>query len=326
MRRYIGLLLCLVIVCSIFSGCKGSDEGSEYTIYYLNIDGTKLEEYSYDIKADPDSINATIQELLDMLAKTPDGTDYRAPIPSDVKVNRFNYNGYLITVDFNSKYSDIKATDEVLSRAAIVKTLAQVVDNAYVTFTVDGEGLVTKGGSLVGSMNADSFVDNPGEQINSSLQTTLTLYFSNLDGTGLVKVNRTVKYSSKNISLEKLVMEQLIEGPRNSKAISTIPAGTKIINISVVEGVCYVSLDDTFKNNQNNEIMEPIVLYSIVNSLTELPDVSKVQISINGDNSSNVRYNYSLADMYTHDESFVAQDKSEKVDADNTEVNETDKK
>lgn len=59
-------------------------------------------------------------------------------------------------------------------------------------------------------MNLDSFVENPGEQINSSQKATLKLYFSNKAGTRLVPETREVHYSS-NISLEKLVMEQLIE-------------------------------------------------------------------------------------------------------------------
>lgn len=55
-------------------------------------------------------------------------------------------------------------------------------------------------------MTAESFVENPGEQINAIQTTTLTLYFSNRDGDALVKETQTVHYSS-NISIEKLVIE-----------------------------------------------------------------------------------------------------------------------
>ena len=146
-------------------------------------------------------------------------------------------------------------------------------------------------------------MENPGGPINASQQTTLTLYFANMDGTGLVEETRVVHYSS-NISMEKLVMEQLMEGPKQSGAQSTIPAETKLINVSVVDGICYVSLDETFLN-QNPEITEQVVLFSIVDSLTELGNVQKVQISINGDTSGKCRYNYDLATMYEADESLV---------------------
>ena len=73
-------------------------------------------------------------------------------------------------------------------------------------------------GNLVGTMNQDSFIENPGEQINSIQNTTLTLYFSNLDGDGLVKEVREDVYYSSNISMEKLIMEQLLDGPKTKDA------------------------------------------------------------------------------------------------------------
>ena len=110
-------------------------------------------------------------------------------------------------------------------------------------------------------------------------------------------------YSS-NISMERLVMEQLMEGPKESGLQATIPTGTKLITITVVDSVCYVNLDEMFFN-QNKEISEQVILYSIVDSLAELPNVEKVQISINGDTSGKCRYTYDLATMYEADLSMV---------------------
>ena len=45
------------------------------------------------------------------------------------------------------------------------------------------------------------------------MKETLTLYYADKDGTGLEKQTRVIHYSS-NIALEKLVVEQLIEGPK----------------------------------------------------------------------------------------------------------------
>ena len=56
-------------------------------------------------------------------------------------------------------------------------------------------------------------------------------------------------------------------------------------------------MNDSFQN-QNAEVNEEIVLYSIVNSLTELPGVTKVQLSINGETKGNIRYTYPLSKMY----------------------------
>jgi germination protein M len=153
-------------------------------------------------------------------------------------------------------------------------------------------------------MYQESFIENPGEQINSIQNTSLTLYFSNEEGDGLIKETRSDVYYSSNMSLEKLVMEQLLEGTKIQGAKSAIPEGTRLVNVSVSEGVCYVSLDETFRN-QDYKVNEAIVIYSIVDSLTELPTINKVQISVNGDTSGVYRDNFPLSDMYDRNLDYV---------------------
>ena len=58
-----------------------------------------------------------------------------------------------------------------------------------------------------------------------------------------------------------------------------------------------MNLDEGFLN-QNYEIEEGVVIYSIVNSLAELPNVNKVQISVNGDTKLTYREEFSLGTVY----------------------------
>lgn len=293
-KRWLSLLLALTLLLSL-TGCsqKGQESG-EYQVYYLNMDMTKIMPEEYDSSgATGDEL---IAELLTKLGSAPDSSKLRQTIPTNVEVKWFQLNNSCLYINFSEEYNHLSATEEVLIRAAIVRTVLQINGVSLVAFRVNEEPLLTHDGTLVGSMTSDSFVENPGEQINSSVQTTLTLYFSDKEGTELVKETREVHYST-NISMEKLVLEQLIEGPKKTKAVATVPSGTKIISVSTVEGVCYVNLSDTFKN-QNTFVTEDVLLYSIVNSLTELPGITKVQLSVNGDTKGMVRYTYSLSKMY----------------------------
>lgn len=300
-KKIMCLLLSLTMLLSL-SGCgQNEKKQGEYQVYYLNMDMSKIVAEEYDSSgAEAEEL---IEELLTKLKSAPDSSKLRQTIPSNVTVNSFKINGAYLYIDFSEEYKALTATEEVLIRAAIVKTLLQTGVCSLITFTINSEPLLTQDGTLVGSMSADSFVENPGEQINTSVETTLTLYFSNKEGTGLVKETRTVHYST-NISMEKLIMEQLIEGPKKSSSMATVPSGTKLITVSMVDGVCYVNLSDSFKS-QNAEVNEEIVLYSIVNSLTELQGVQKVQISINGSNAGKVRYTYDLSKMYERNMNYV---------------------
>ena len=303
-KRIMCFILSLAMIFSI-TGCNHEEKKKgEYLIYYLNMDKSKIVAEEYDSTGAEGE--ALVEELLTRLQSAPDSSKLRQTIPSNVIVNSFKRNGAYLYVDFSKEYMELKPEEEILVRASIVRTLAQIGEGQLIAFTVNSEPLLSHDGTIVGSMSADSFVENPGKQINSSVETTLTLYFANKDGTKLVKETRNVHYNS-NTSMEKLIMEQLIEGPKKSGTMSTVPSGTKLISVSVVDGVCYVNLSESFKN-QNAEVNEEIVLYSIVNSLTESQTVSQVQISINGSTEGKLRFTYDLSKMYERDLKLLKED------------------
>lgn len=298
-------LIVLPIVLLMLSGCMGKqkESDSDYHIEYLNKDKTGIVKVDYEPSAtDTDRM---IEEFLEMLAADPESLDYRKTIPADIYVTSYAVDGVLLTLNFSTTYQNLPISEEVLRRAAIVRTMIQIPGIDCVAFLVGDSPLTDTSGNVVGAMTQESFIENPGEQINSIQNATLTLYFANEDGSGLVKETRDVYYSS-NISMEKLIMEQLLEGPTISGAQSAIPSGTNLVNISVVDGVCYVSLDETFRN-QNYEISEAVVIYSIVDSLSELPTINKVQISVNGDTSGSYRDSFELDRMYDRNLDYVEQ-------------------
>lgn len=301
-KRCLSCLLAVFMLWGMFAGCGKEQTESSYYIEYLNKEKSRILSAGYEPMAD--ETDALIAEFLQVLSTDAENVEYRKPIPNDVEITNYSLEGAMLTLHFDADYNKMSAVEEVLCRAAVVRTLTQIEGVDCVSFYVGDVPLKDVRGNLVGSMTADSFVENPGEQINSILNTTLTLYFANETGDGLVKEVREDVYYSSNISLEKLVMEQLLEGPAGEGAKSAIPAGTKLMTVSVVDGVCYVSLDETFRN-QDYKVNESIVIYSIVNSLSELQTISKVQISINGDTSGVYRDNFRLEEMYERNLDYV---------------------
>ncbi len=291
-----GILLCLLVVLFVpFAGCGSGEKESQYHIEFINKEKTKLVPVAYEpFMTDTAGM---VEEFLTVLSRESENVDYIKPMPGGVEIVSYSLDGVMLTLHFNGEYSKMTAAEEVLCRAAIVRTITQIEGVDCVSFYIGDVPLADSSGEIVGIMNQESFIENPGEQINSLQNATLTLYFANESGDGLVKEVRQDVYYSSNISLEKLVMEQLLEGPKSENAYAAIPAGTRLVTASVVDGVCFVSLDQNFKN-QNYKVSEGTVIYSIVNSLTELPTISKVQISVNGDTNGVYRDTYKLVTMY----------------------------
>lgn len=293
-NKYIAFCMALAFLY-LMAGCEREPKQSAYHIEYLNTEKSRIVDVPYEPEAT--DTEGMIREFLAVLCSDSDNVDYRKPIPGDVEVTSYSLDGALLTLHFDSDYSKMNAAEEVLCRAAVVRTMTQIAGVDCVAFYIGDAPLTDSKGNLVGSMNADNFIENPGEQINSIQNTNLTLYFSNENGDGLVKEVREEVYYSSNISMEKLIMEQLLDGPTITGAKSAIPEGTKLVTVSVVEGVCYVNLDEAFKN-QDYKVNEAVVIYSIVDSLMEVPTISKVQISVNGDTSGVYRDNFRLSEMY----------------------------
>ena len=69
---------------------------------------------------------------------------------------------------------------------------------------------------------------------------------------------------------------------------ATIPSDTKVVSVTMNEGICYVNFDEAFLN-AIPDVLDSITIYSIVDSLSELPNISRVQILVNG--KSDKKYN-----------------------------------
>lgn len=109
----------------------------------------------------------------------------------------------------------------------------------------------------------------------------VTLYFPDRGKQYLVRESRVIEHTTEQ--REKLVLEELIKGPEDLEKGTVIPPATKLYSVTTKNGTAYVNLSSEFKTDlpvgNNNEIL---AVYSIVNSLTNLKGINKVQIRIEG--------------------------------------------
>lgn len=300
-----GIRLLLILACLLgLTACgraDGVDEQRIFQVNYINNEETKVITQKYILKADLSDWQAKVEELLEALAATPEKLEYKPPLAQGFRVLDFELQDGKLTLNLDEKYKELSVPQEVLTRAALVRTLTQLEEVQYVAITVEGQPLMDSLGGPLGLMNADTFVDNEGSQINSMEQTRIRLYFTDETGTRLVAVNRTLVYNS-NISIEKLVMEQLVAGPTEmSKDVyPTLNPDTKVLGVTINDGTCYVNLDETFLTQLSNATAE-VVIYSIANSMAELSNVNKVQISVNGKTDILYRETISLNTVFERD-------------------------
>ena len=303
MRKWLWILLLTIPL--LMAGCREQQQVDEsgYRIWYINQDETCLKYENKELQSKNEE--GLLREMMEVMRETPTDDELKPVIPEDVELLDFDFEHNQLYLDFSPEYKKMPKVYEVLCRAAIVRTLGQIDGVEYVDFQVNGEPLTDLEGKEIGLMNEDQFIENAGEEINAYKTADLTLYFSNKAGDKLVGQRVAMEYNS-NISLEKLIVEQLIAGPPFEGAYPTIPSETKLLNISIKDKICYVNLDEGFLGTGYN-VIESIPVYSIVNSLIENTDAQKVQISINGESNRMFRESINFDTIFEKNEGLIEQ-------------------
>ena len=206
MKRILGVLLAGVLLLSGCGQWQKSQKESAYHLYCLDKTGTTLVQEPYEPKEGTDQ--KLIKELVDALQEKPARDGNQALLSNGISIKTFTLENGLLTLNLSGEYGELARPQEVLVRAGLVRTFVQVPEVERVTLLIDGDPLKDSKGREIGTMTADSFLENSGREIYQYQYATLTLYFANEAGDHLVKETRRVPYST-NIPQERVEVEQL---------------------------------------------------------------------------------------------------------------------
>lgn len=278
-RKITALVMALVLGAVAFSGCGKKETESKYKIYYINEEQGEVLAESF--VPSEETTQTMLEEMTEKLNKK--NAEGHTLLPENIEIQSCVDDDGMIRVYFNQEYHDLNPVDEVLLRASIVKDYVQIPNIYLVTITAEGTPIVDSQGQEIGAMSLDSFLENTGKEIMAYQYKELNLYFTNEEGNQLVPEARQVYYNG-NTPIEKVIVEQLLRGPGESGHYATLPSDTRIVGVSVADGIAYVNLGKQFVD-EALPVDAQIPIYSIVNSLIDAGNVSQVQISINGDTS-----------------------------------------
>lgn len=108
----------------------------------------------------------------------------------------------------------------------------------------------------------------------------VNLYFSDSQAMYLIPEKRKI---SQIPSIVRQAVNELIKGPENSELYPTIPKGTQVNEVYIADDIAYIDLsEEIFKNHPGGSSGELMTVYSIVNTLTEIPPIKSVQILVEG--------------------------------------------
>lgn len=135
----------------------------------------------------------------------------------------------------------------------------------------------------------------PEEEISSEQlrETIVSLYFPDKETNMLKPEARLVNVKELIQSPYNVLVELLINGPKNDKLKCVISKNTKLLNSSL-DGEC-LTLDfssELLNYNKDDSKEKENLINSIVNTVTELNEVNKVKILINGQTNEEFKEEY----------------------------------
>ncbi len=287
--------ICLIVTFSLlFCGCsvdvpKGH---SAVELYFVNPSrDTFVTETVYIPESDFSTTKTLVYAVMEKLLDGPSSAEHARVIPENVTLKGFSQSKTdygTINIDLSGEFYQIKSgdvlpSDEILARYSIICTLCQFENIRKVKFYVDGEELksLSGKGDVIQPMGSDSILTNSPSSVENQTEKFITLYFT--DKTGKKLLPETRKATMTDNSLEKTIINELIKGPFSEDLEPTLPESTKLVSVETTEEICFVNLlSSSLEKIEKGSQKERIAVYSIVNSITRIAGIEKVQILIDG--------------------------------------------
>lgn len=290
------IIIAIVSICLLILGLiiahyllNPKEKYKGYYIYCIDTSEANLMAEKFKAKS-KGGINL-VDEFIKAIQKEPKQYTMKKAMPDNVKIDDYTLqSGGELTLYLSSAYGNYSGVDELLRRAAIVKTLCQIPQVNAVQIYVAGQPLSDSNSKAVGFMTAETFIDNTGGVSDYKRKASINIYFASEQGKNLISVPVNIKYDA-TIPLEQVAIQQLMKGPKSisgvakNNLLATIPEDVTLNKITVKDQTCYIDFSKNFMNVRKN-ITSNVAIYSVVNTLTELPNINKVQFSIDGEQIS----------------------------------------
>lgn len=277
MKKIVSLML-VFVMCLSLTACFGTNKNEvEINIYFKNKETGELTAETVKYTGSQNTVDMANFAMEKLIAGPQDKGNERI-LPENLTFSEVVVKEEMAMVDFSKSFTRFSGPTELMARFSVVQTLCGIPGITSVLITVEGKPLVSNStGNEVGVINKKDIV----LQVNPADTTNVQLYFATSNARNLKAEQRKV-ITLDTISIEKTIVNELIKGPSSHELISTIPSGTKLLNIETKDGVCYVNLSAEFvtKFSGGSGVLN---VYSIVNSLCSTESVTKVQILIEGE-------------------------------------------
>lgn len=283
-KKLISAIILLSILCSCSSDAPANN--TTHKLFFAN-SSNRAELVSVDTTLTAANTEDAIVELFSKLT-SPENESHTSVIPKSVHLLDSSFNDGICNLILSEPYKNLSPYSLVAVNFVLVNTMSGLPGVKQVSITSEND---TK------TFSADNFLTSlPPAYYDSH---TLNLHYPTIDYSETVKLEMTFVHEDEK-TLEACVIELLAQSPENPDLRSPFPEGTKVNNIYREGTMCVLDLSPEFVTAAPHSAeAEKAIIYSIVNTLTELPDINSVKILIDGKHSSDYSF-FDISSPFEH--------------------------
>lgn len=300
MKRILSLLLIISLLLPL-AGCATGRIHTPGNFYYrrteTEYDGTDgiISPEQRELKDIQDDIGAILQEYL----SGPASNDLESPFPRDTELVQWQMIQTSLHINLNTAFAELSGIDLTIACACIARTMLELTDAT--TIRICADGALLNGSTYMIMTNENMHLSD--DSIDK-LRTDLTLYYTDAKRRYLIGHNVRVNLAAQDDVVSYLV-EQLMIPPSGLGLISALPSGTKLLGSSVDDGVCTLDFSMDFEHNAFPQShAQRVTLLSLVNTLTQLEDIDRVEFHLEGNLMARYRQ-LNISKALVYDESVI---------------------
>lgn len=300
MKKWISLLLTAALLLCLF-GCGNDQIQDPGSFYYRR---TEAQFSGSDGIIAPEvremkSLRGDIDAILRSYLSGPQSPGLESPFPRDTEILSWKSIGTSLHLNFSDTFAQLSGVDLTLACACIAKTCLELTDATIIRIRANGALL-----------NGSTYVVMDEENLNlmddslDKLRTDLILYYTDSQRRYLIGHNVSVNLANHD-NVISFLLEQLLTAPDGMGLVSPLPSGTRLLSCRVSDGVCTLDLSQEFEQNAfPQSYAQRTTLLSIVNTLTQLEEVERVEFYLEGNLMA--RYQeLNLSKALVYDESII---------------------
>lgn len=278
MKRSICIILCILLTAALF-GCGDPELRSPGTFYFYRND-TAFSGTDGVLAPEPRELNGIREDLdaiLELYCSGPLSDDLSNPLPTGCAVPRWTLEDTILKLHFGQDFAVLSGVELTIAAGCLARTFLPLTGCDKLILTADG-ALLNGETAMQLTLSELGLRDDSLDLLHG----TYTVYYTAVDRRYLIGQSHSVNLSSRD-ELPALLLERMFTPPAGTGLRSVLPEGSRILGVTVRDGLCTVDLSPEFDTRRfYSHTGQILSIMGIVNTLTALEEIDQVEFTIDG--------------------------------------------